>query len=448
MPTLALFAPSPPPVEEDGEFRQLVIEFGNVTKWGGRILDWMHLRPPEVMAFLATELHLQGSRLNMARRQASKLGWSSYAQPAVANNPAANSPFANTGGECVFIRKGLVSYGHGGLSQPGWRAAFIRTQGTDVLLVALYFLTGTGGEVNEANQERLTSLSTMLKTLKVPWVICGDWNSTPGEVASWPWIVFLRALVLVPDAPFTCRSNTNDGEGGRIIDFVVASPLLEGMVQVEVDWEVPWGPHCALRLHISMPSSREVTSMCTVPDDIPKCYGPRLHSWSACAQESTSLQVNLGLPLDEVDFQKELTGRYASFSATAEAWMGQTWIDYNDKAAGRGRLIAPTERSVVPCNKVEHVYASPCQHFWGTCTSLARTFFHLIGSGQKGSTLDSISALLGGKLSSVVQHWPLRASESPEDFLAKAHQLLNAPNPEEARTFKDRCGDNLTLIGR
>jgi hypothetical protein len=112
---------------------------------------------------------------------------------------------------------------------------------------------------------------------------------------------------------------------------------------------------------------------------------------------------------------------------------------------------------MVPCNRIEHVYASPCQHFWGTCTSLARTLCHLTANGgagrgsaphQYGTHVDQVAAQLGAKLVSVVQHWPKRVKESPDAFLQIAHQALAELTKAGTVDLKNRFGTYLEAISQ
>ena len=74
------------------------------------------------------------------------------------------------------------------------------------------------------NLERTRGVINLIKVTKLPWVIIGDFNRTPEEVAESEWCRFIKGVVLTPDLPFTCTGNGSDG--GRLIDFAIADRKL------------------------------------------------------------------------------------------------------------------------------------------------------------------------------------------------------------------------------
>ena len=109
------------------------------------------------------------------------------------------SKFHNSGGECLLFQPHVIVTGH---HQPagviGLRTAMVRMAGWTLQLVVIYldfnFEIGQG-----PNKERTEQALQCVMAAKVPWLIIGDFNRSPEEVANSAWCKFLRGVVLTPD---------------------------------------------------------------------------------------------------------------------------------------------------------------------------------------------------------------------------------------------------------
>jgi hypothetical protein len=73
--------------QEESEGKKLVIEYGQVTKWGPKTtghLAQLMLSEECPHIFCAVETHLHGHTLNTTRRRLASMGWHTFATPAVA----------------------------------------------------------------------------------------------------------------------------------------------------------------------------------------------------------------------------------------------------------------------------------------------------------------------------------------------------------------------------
>jgi hypothetical protein len=106
---------------------------------------------------------------------------------------------------------------------------------------AVYFKDGIGlaGET----LERRMQLASTARTLKGPWIMVGDWNMTPQQLAEGGVVDQTGGSVITPkDTIFTCSSGM-----GRMLDFVVTPRWFCGQVPVRPlglqtnQWEVRLG---------------------------------------------------------------------------------------------------------------------------------------------------------------------------------------------------------------
>ena len=100
-----------------------------------------------------------------------------------------------------------------------WAFAGIALKGASFLLGAVYLEDGQG--LQGDNLLRLEAIRRFLAGAGRPFVLLGDFNMTPEELAGGGWLDGLGAGILKPhDLAATCTSGA-----GRMLDFGVASPL-------------------------------------------------------------------------------------------------------------------------------------------------------------------------------------------------------------------------------
>eukprot|EP00959_Pyramimonas_sp_CCMP1952_P184339 3854828-Pyramimonas_sp.AAC.1 len=97
------------------------------------------------------------------------------------------------------------------------------------------------------NSRKMHNIARIVKSLDVPWLLVGDFNATPAEMAKSGWLDVLRARVVTPEGvEVSCTSGK-----GRMIDYAVVPdsfrPFLSQVMPVQ---NLPWGPHIGLNILI------------------------------------------------------------------------------------------------------------------------------------------------------------------------------------------------------
>ena len=108
----------------------------------------------------------------------------------------------------------------------------VKHGGLRFLVVASYLTVGVG---LQGNQSKLQQLAAIVTAYKLPWVIIGDWNCDPAELAQDEWLAYTKGVVLSPGG-ITCTSS----EKGSLLDFAVCHPMLEPWLRVDTVHGVPW----------------------------------------------------------------------------------------------------------------------------------------------------------------------------------------------------------------
>ena len=89
----------------------------------------------------------------------------------------------------------------------------------------------------QARSDTMHDLGTLLRQLRCCWMLVGDWNQRPEDMASSGLPSFVHgAIVSINES--TCKQGN-----GSIIDYVIVHRGLETAVKMELDEESPWSPH-------------------------------------------------------------------------------------------------------------------------------------------------------------------------------------------------------------
>ena len=107
-------------------------------------------------------------------------------------------------------------------------------------LGSCYLISGTGIATTK-NLDRLHCLAGMLKRISGPWIIGGDFNGTPEELAATGWLKVVGGRIHRPKMP-TC--------GERCLDFCVSSMcIVDDIVDVKLVADNT-SPHSPVRLYM------------------------------------------------------------------------------------------------------------------------------------------------------------------------------------------------------
>ena len=215
-------------------FSDLNILVANVTRWRMEVRTWAQERQPDVIMIQETYV-TEKQQLSMQHEmaQAGYLSWTLPAHPTQGGN--------HLGGIMVAARSDrnfrlLRTFGVEG---KGYLAVVGRVGKRDIVMVTVYLETGVGLH-GGANPTLMGDLIAFIRGLSVEWLIFGDFNMPVIEMEHTSIPTVVRGEVISVGGPTTLQ-------GGEI-DYGLASRSLVGSVTAQEDWEVPFRPHCALRV--------------------------------------------------------------------------------------------------------------------------------------------------------------------------------------------------------
>ena len=253
---------------------------------------------PEV-AFIQ-EVHWHADSLAKEKVALAKLGYEVYSQP----SPVRKQP---VGGCAVMVKAHLKGTFIHRFQHPttgcGFEAVMVRFAGTNVVCVSIYLQSGhfIDGAINA---KILAELKSMLATLRCPWFVAGDWNSSLPEVPGTRLNEVLKGQFL----------GTGHGTAGgeNELDFALIHPALHHFVHVSPDWTVPFKPHCALNFYWQAEAIKDLVPGLTVcADDFHQITSEqRLEVFPVTSPGSVQI----------LEFQVDdpVSIQCAAFSATAE----------------------------------------------------------------------------------------------------------------------------------
>ena len=116
-------------------------------------------------------------------------------------------------------------------------AFIVRLRGVDVMIVQVYFETGTG--LGATNLGKLKKIAKLVKESKLMFVAFGDWNLSPLKLADSSFMHMMQAqIILAENGADTCAAGK-----GAVLDYIVAStPLCASISEVEF-FKAPWKTH-------------------------------------------------------------------------------------------------------------------------------------------------------------------------------------------------------------
>ena len=257
--------PEPVIKKSKTHYEDVLFCFANVTSFGKKVQDWVWSKADHLI-FLQ-ETHLSDSKLQEVMQYFIARGWRALGVPAMATGRG-----GNTGGFlCLHPPHHHVhSLQHFCKEGNGWMAVGYQRDGLHMAIIQLYLRTGETLQ-SPLNAEILSNLFGFLEILKAPFIIGGDWQNPPSELAAMVAQSKFKAHILAGEGPTTLQ--------GSEIDYFLVSNTLHGSLKLELTWEVPWRPHCALNLkyhseHLAIP----VQQMRAFPP-IGKALNPQ-HGWS------------------------------------------------------------------------------------------------------------------------------------------------------------------------
>lgn len=145
-------------------------------------------------------------------------------------------------------------------------------------LGSCYLVSGCGVK-NQRNQDLLQEAANILRAWQGPWILGGDWNCSPDELAATGWLNLVEGVIHAPGET-TCNRRTLDY-------FVVAKCFTHAVAGIRVIGDSACAPHAAVRLFLKAGARadtvRELRTIPKFPAQLP--YGPMGKHWHTVTAE-------------------------------------------------------------------------------------------------------------------------------------------------------------------
>ena len=254
----------------------LHITFSNITFFGKKVQDWVWTQGDTIMLF--QETHLQRKALDTTLQYFNCRGWKCHGVEA---EPTGNGG-ATGGFLTLFATRHLIHHVHTYTKQGnGWTALVMQREGLEIYLIQLYLRTGEPLQ-SPLNADLLGQLLQFLDHLQAPFIIGGDWQTAPEDLAATTIPSKFRAQILATPGPTTLQ--------GSQLDFILASTSIASALRLEADWEVPWKPHCALALHFDCAQAAVAVQQLQRFPPITRNYHPK-HLWTSFTEEDGPFHI-------------------------------------------------------------------------------------------------------------------------------------------------------------
>jgi len=169
-------------------------------------------------------------------------------------------------GGCVVA----ASRGIGIRAQPDWsiadgfehrfKLAWISAILKGGLHAGSVYLQDSAG-LNDVNLAVLQEIAVVLKQIRGPWILAGDWNLNPDLLRSSAWLDVVGGVIVAPTTP-TCHGSTYDY-------FVVSQDLASSVVGVARVDDGGLHPHHPVRMLLRGDARRKLTRQIVRPTRVP-----------------------------------------------------------------------------------------------------------------------------------------------------------------------------------
>ena len=124
-----------------------------------------------------------------------------------------------------------------------WKGAVV-----SLLLLSLYLKNSTPLPCHP-NAEILARLVAVIKHHSGQWLVAGDFNLSPQEVAGTALVSELGGQLHTVGFPTT--------HGASELDFAITSSAIAGLISVALDWSAPHRPHASLCIEFLIPGKQD-----------------------------------------------------------------------------------------------------------------------------------------------------------------------------------------------
>jgi len=194
------------------------------------------------------------------------IGWNCSASPAKLTElggPSGGCVVAARRGTGIRAEEGAVPGRIAHRFHVAWVAAVVRA---GLHIASIYLRDGVG--LDDENLATLHEVAGILRGLRGPWILGGDWNVSPEVLLGSNWLSVVGGVVVAPKTP-TCNKH--------VYDFFVVSegllPAVRGVIRVA---DAGLNPHSPVRLLLSGDGRRHLTRQLVRPLAVPGAlpYGP------------------------------------------------------------------------------------------------------------------------------------------------------------------------------
>ena len=241
----------------------------------------------------------------------------------------------------------------------GWLAAQWTFQDFSLVVIGVYMKSGEGIQ-GRTNADIWASLVAYLRNLQKPFVVLGDFNEDPDEVAKTKIAPKAGAEIL--------RTAQETTLLGSEIDWGLISRMFAPIATLQTSWDVPSRPHCMLVMEMEAGFEKKLVQQLKKYPPISRMTQAKW-PWSAFTGQDHNVEI-LGEPIQEVDKS------YAKWASKAEEYVLQ---DYDQPKKGRGARIELEHKELTKPHQ-QWMWKRGAMAYWGQLTSVlnhARIIGHL-----------------------------------------------------------------------
>ena len=389
--------------EQHASVESLSIYASNITAWGPQAMQ--HVATLSDSILVLCESHLTEPQFPDVKAYLASQGWQAFASHATPTvlpvSRSDTSPPSSTGGILIAVRAWLAAAPV--LEVPPARSyvppigefyAFValRTRGLTVLVGGAYLLHSQGPSFD--NLQRLAIIGNFLAQVSCPFILAGDWQMEPHELASTGFPRRIGATLVAPRVSHTCTSGK-----GRLIDYFLVSHDLCSAIQGTVPClDTPWKPHLAIRLSLAAKPADVHVPVQRVPCRLQPAMGPDL-PWTHFVSQAEALLASHpairgqphpallgpGLLGPPGPCAHALTAQYSMLSLACELLhMSRNAVPVRLQAMGRGQHWGTTEVSLVALRASHGIFRSSHAAAWASHSARLRELLLYLRKGCPG----------------------------------------------------------------
>jgi ribonuclease HI len=367
----------------------------NYTAWSQKAKEHVFAMQ-DVDVHLGIEHHIPEQGIKQARKEWKKQGFRLSAAPAP---PTGRSDNGTAGGVWVAASSHLSSFSLWQQqkqvafrkSDRQWSCHMVRAAGSNILFIAVYLEPGLAAE--QGNLDTLADIADTLRTTKCSFVIGGDWNRTPEQLATTGWPHFVGGSIVTAGDDHTCTAGSM-----RQIDFLVVAAPLSHDVAAELDLASPWSPHLGLKILIRTEACCKQEFNYPHIKPIPQASGPARQPWQFYLVEAEGQleEKQWNSPFSTECSDMGLTMEYGAFSLAAELLQcDRAGLYGNEKGyTGRGSLPTAVWTKCARPHRPGSYFRCPALTFWSAVQNRLGEASKLKARGRGGQRTGNVCCWL------------------------------------------------------